>query len=131
MGVSPESPIPLPRVSAADLAPVGLVALGGDGRILYANARARELLGDPEGGGLVGADARSFHAVPEVALSTAHDHLEGDRLRDLELTLRRRDGGAVTVRIQGRLASDGPAGVAVVLTLEDVGDRRAAEERAL
>lgn len=132
MAASENPPIPLHRAWAAHLAPLGLVALDSQGRILYANTRAAELLGvaDPEE--LTGVDARSFHPVPEVALATLHDQMEatGPALQGATLELRRPDGSPLAVRIHATLLSEAPGGAAVVAALEDVGRQQAVEEGA-
>lgn len=125
-----DAAIPLPRVWAADRAPLGIVALGRRGHVLYVNAAAARILGGTSTEQVLGRDARDFHDVPELAWAAAHDHREGAHVRELELTLRRLDGTPVEVRIHADLLDDGPAGIAAVATLEDVGHARARAEGA-
>lgn len=128
MSSSRDPAIPLPRAWSADQAPVGLVALGRNGHVLYANRAAARILGGEGPPALLGRDARDFHPVPDVALATVHDHLEEEGIRGLEVTLRRLDGDPVDVRIAADILEPGPAGARVVAVLEDVGSARARAE---
>lgn len=108
---------------------MGLVALGRHGHVLYANEAAARILGASDARGVLGRDARDFHPVPDVALATAHDHLVDGRIRGLEMTLTRIDGGEAKVRLHCDLLEGGPAGAALAVTLEDVAEARLHAER--
>ncbi len=120
------TPVPLSRGWAADASPQGLVALDRGGRILYANPAMERMLGAPAGG-LIGVEATLFHAIPELALSLARDHRIDDGVQGLEAAPTARDEREASVRSPAALLEDGPAGAAVVATVEDITRLRARE----
>ena len=118
--------LPLSRGWAADASPLGIVALSREGRILYANPAMDALLGFDRGE-LTGHDAAEFHPIPELALSLARDRRTGDRIQGLELGLVSIGGRDVSVRVTATLLDEGPAGAAVVATVEDISTLRIRE----
>ncbi len=122
----PGTTTPLSRGWAADASPAGLAALSADGVVLYANPAMERMLGAAEGQ-LVGLDAAALHTIPELALAMARDRRSGDLIQGLELALTGLDGREVSVRIAASILEDGPAGAALVATVEDITTLRARE----
>ncbi len=108
--------------------PVGLYRTTPSGRILDANPAMVEMLGFPDRQSMLNVDVRDLYAEPEVRVNwmNALDHAGVER--DMELSLRRRDGQIIFVLDSARLVRSRD-GVPIYYegSLTDITSRRAAE----
>jgi PAS domain S-box-containing protein len=110
--------------------PVGVYRTGLSGQILEANPMLAELLGYDDPADVIGRRAQDFYVDPTERDAWRH-RLEGTHvLHGHEIQLKRPDGSSVWLRDSGRELCD-PSGNVVGYegTLEDVTERRFAEER--
>ncbi len=113
-------------------APDAILALGGDGRVLFANARAAALVGVDDPGELRGLAAPSLFAGEGRAVMMSHiaSLRAGGSSRGAELSVARRDGTTVPVELRSS-AADARGGWSAVCFLRDVSERRRREARIL
>jgi PAS domain S-box-containing protein len=110
--------------------PVGVYRTGRSGEILEANPMLAELLGYDDPADVIGRRAQDFYVDPTERDAWRH-RLEGTHvLHGHEIQLKRPDGSSVWLRDSGRELCDSSGNVVGYEgTLEDVTERRFAEER--
>jgi PAS domain S-box-containing protein len=112
----------------AEKAPVGLLEVGGDGIIQWANAAELELLGYARQE-YVGKKAVEFYADPSEGLNVLARLGRGETLRDYRTNLRARDGSCRNVLISASTDMEGGRLLRARLVTQDItGQRRAEEE---
>ncbi len=114
----------------AETAPVGLVALTGDARPVFANRALADILGYDDTEELLAAPLRGFHAQPEVALDILRERLDEGVLDGVEIELLRRDGSPVQVRINGRVLSVADREMLLVASVEDITRQQEEDEES-
>ncbi len=101
-----------------------------DGRILLANRACAQLLGHESAEEITGANMRDLHVNPDEWTHMATALAETGEVRNLEVLLRRPDGGSVTVLESVRAARDqSGAMVSFEGTLFDITQRKDFEEQ--
>lgn len=103
----------------AEAAPVGIVAVSGDGEIVSANEQAARILGCDSADALRSLPLETFHKHPAVALEVILERLEDGPVSGMEMDLLRQDGREVRVRLSATVRTMGDRPV-VVGSLEDV-----------
>ena len=112
----------------AEKAPVGLLQVGADGIIQWANAAELELMGCARQE-FVGKKAAEFYADPSEGLSVLARLARGETFRDYRTNLRARDGTSRNVLISSTAdIENGRFLRARFLTRDITGQRRAEEE---
>lgn len=110
---------------------VGVFVSSLDGRMLDCNQRAVQMAGEPTREALLGSDLVSRYENPadrERMVKALREHGE---VRDMEMWTRRPDGSRVCGAMTAVLVPIGPNGEQQILgMLEDITDRKLAEERA-
>ncbi len=110
--------------------PVGVYRSSADGRILLANRALCRILGCASISELQQADIRNdFYVDPDQRDQLTRALIEKGELRNVELTLRRKDGTTIVVLENCRVVCDEPGGEPYYEgTLADITERKRAQE---
>ncbi len=105
----------------------GIAEIDGEGRFWSANPALAAMLGHDTADRLVGASVREVFTVgerfDELQARLRHESL----VRDVEAEWRRRNGAPITVRLNGRIATEEGGGTVTKLFVEDITTQRALE----
>lgn len=104
----------------AETVPVGLAAVNGVGRLVFANAALARTLGYSSPKELTSVPLQSLHRSPELALDIFMERLESGALEGMEWDLLRKDGSTVRVRLNARVLRPTQDELILVGSVEDI-----------